>query len=296
MDTPRKWLLALRPWSFSMSVISVSMGTLWAAGSDGIGWTLYGLTLLAMVFFHAAANLFNDYSDVKNRVDVPGAPTARYRPHPLVHHELSLNQVLAASLCLLAAGTAISLYLAAARGWPIVGIGVAGVAVGIAYTARPVALKQHALGEVAVFLVWGPLAVQAAYFIQAQTLSLPLLWVSVPFGLLVALTMLANNLRDHSYDSQRDIRTISVLLGRKRTRWLYSFLIVCAFLAVAIMAFTGPLTAWSLIVLLAVPTAVRMGRMIHREIPDDADARTARLVISFGVLMLIGLIIEGLLS
>ncbi|MFP4477782.1 MAG: 1,4-dihydroxy-2-naphthoate octaprenyltransferase [Desulfatibacillaceae bacterium] len=289
-----KWFLATRPWSFTMSAISVSVGAVLAAGPD-FSFFLYVLTVLGMVALHGATNLTNDYFDVKSRVDVPDAPTVKYRPHPLAHRDLGLNQVLGLAGVLYVAGIGIGVFLVATRGWPILAIGLAGVVVSVGYTAGPFPLKYRALGEVAVFLMWGPLAMAGAYYVQAQTLSLTVLLVSVPFGALVSLVLLANNIRDVGFDRRRNIMTIPVLLGEGRARLLYAGLIWLAFFSVGVMAIVGPLSPWSLLVMLAIPLAAPLMRMVSEKIPDDADARTAKLDTAFGVLLLVSLVLDKLL-
>lgn len=74
--------LATRPWSFTMTFSSVTLGTLIAALAGSFNVFLYALTLGGMIAFHAATNLLNDFYDVKHGVDKVGAPTTKYRPHP----------------------------------------------------------------------------------------------------------------------------------------------------------------------------------------------------------------------
>jgi 1,4-dihydroxy-2-naphthoate octaprenyltransferase len=274
-----------------MSAISVSVGAAFAAG-PGFRWDLFLLTLLGMVALHGASNLANDYFDVKNKVDAPDAPTVRYRPHPLAHRELGLNQVLAMSAALYALGAGIGLWLAATRGWPVLAIGLAGVLTGLFYTAPPLPLKYRAAGEVLVFLIWGPLAMLGAYYVQAQRFSPAVLLVSVPFGALVSLVLLANNIRDTAHDRRQGIRTLPVVLGEARGRLLFAGLIWLAFFSMTLMSILGPLSPWSLLVLLAVPLAMPLTAMVKGDCPDDADARTAKLDTAFGVLLLVSLVLD----
>lgn len=58
------------------------------------------------------------------------------------------------------------------------------------------------MGEIVVFVIWGPLMMSACYFVhtgdwkQIETL----LFISLPHGLWVVLVLLANNLTDIDYD------------------------------------------------------------------------------------------------
>jgi 1,4-dihydroxy-2-naphthoate octaprenyltransferase len=123
-----------------------------------------------------------------------------------------------------------------------------------------------------------------------QAISSDALLVSIPFGVLVALVLLANNIRDIAYDQAKGILTLPILLGRRRGIGLYLGLIVAAYLAVAIMAVFGPLEPWSLIVLISAPLAVKLLRRMATDVPLDADAQTAQLDTAFGVLLVLSLV------
>lgn len=290
----RNWFLASRPWSFIMTAISIGVGGAVAAIDGAFFWGLFGLTLLGTVFLHAAANLINDYYDVRSGVDTVKVSTAIYRPHPLVEGKIMPGSIHITAYLLLFAGAVIGLWLAATRGWPIFAIGMVGIAAGITYTAPPFNYKYIALGEFSVFLMWGPLMVEGAYFVQRQTFSAKALYISIPFGIIVALVLFANNLRDVSHDKSRNIRTIAIILGPRKGVYLYAGLVALAYLCILLMLVTRVLSLWSLLVFLSLPIAIKLIRTMTKKIPDDADARTAQLDTAFGILLLVSLILEAM--
>jgi len=291
MNTYRNWFLAMRPWSFSMSAISVSVGAAMAAVDGHFSWVLYLATLLGMVAVHGATNMMNDYYDVASGVDQPDTSTANYRPHPLVEGRIRAGQVLAFSLALYGLAVAIGLWLSVTRGWTIAWIALIGAAASWTYTGPPLKYKYYCLGELSVFLMWGPLMVEGAYFVQARAFSWPALLASLPFGTLVALVILANNVRDINHDQRQGIKTLAILIGRVNGLRLYAGLVIMAFISVVLMAALGTLPLWSLMVLLSLPLAWRLlSTMIH-ELPADADARTGQLDTSFGALLVISLVL-----
>ncbi|MFH1983818.1 MAG: 1,4-dihydroxy-2-naphthoate octaprenyltransferase [Pseudomonadota bacterium] len=292
MNLYRNWFLASRPWSFSMTAISVGVGSAMAAIDGPFSWALFLLALTSAVFLHAATNLINDYYDVKNGIDTVASATAQYRPHPLVENLLPAEQVRWVAYGLFTIAAAIGLYLTAVSGQTVFWIGLIGLLAGLTYTAPPFKYKYVALGELSVFLMWGPLMVEGAFFVQRQTLSVMALWVSLPFGALVALVLLANNIRDIDHDRSRHIRTLAILFGRKGGLYCYLLLMVSAY--AGIVALAGALTPWVLIIFLTVPLAVRLLRQMIREVPNDADAQTAKLDTAFGVLLVASLVLEGL--
>ena len=294
MHTYKKWFLATRPWSFTMTAVSISVGALMAAMDGGFSWGLYLLTVSGVIFMHGTANLVNDYFDILSGVDTVEVSTAQYRPHPLAEGALTLTEVMIEAVCLFALAASIGLFLAVTRGWTILVLALIGAFAGIFYTAPPFRYKYIALGEFSVFLMWGPLMVEGAYFVQRQTLSLDALWASVPFGVLVALVLFANNLRDTADDRGRGIATLSTITGTRKGIWVYIGMVAFAYLSVAVMAFAGPLNPWSLLVLLSIPLFFSLLRKMIQNPPQDADAQTAKLNTAFGILLLISLLIGRL--
>jgi 1,4-dihydroxy-2-naphthoate octaprenyltransferase len=293
MKIYRNWFLASRPWSFSMTAISVSVGGALAAVYGNFFWFLYLVTLVATTLLHAATNLINDYYDVKSGVDTRDAATAQYRPHPLVEGQLEARHVLVVSYVLYGLSSLIGIYLAAARGWELMWIGIIGAFASLTYTAPPLKYKYSALGEISVFLMWGPLMVGGSFFVQAQEFSMNAFWISLPFGALVALVLLANNIRDIAHDRDKGILTLAIVLGQQKGILLYGTLVGAAYLGIVLMSIFGPLYLWSLIVLASLPLALRLLKQMKMRVPADADARTAQLDTAFGVLLVISLVLAG---
>lgn len=295
MNIFQNWFLASRPWSFTMTAISVSVGGALSAVAGYFSWPLYIITLLSMIALHAATNLLNDYYDVKTGVDNMDVSTAKYRPHPLLEGKLKLEQVRNGAIILYSIAIVSGIYLAATRGWGIIGIGLLGVLASCLYTAPPLRYKHHALGEFSVFLMWGPMIIEGTYFVQHQAFSASAFWVSLPFGALVALVLLINNVRDITHDRAKDVCTLPIIIGQHNGLRLYVALIVLAYFSVLWMTVLGLLPSWSLIVLISLPLAYRLLRQMAREIPVDADARTAQLNTAFGTLLVASLVLEHLI-
>jgi 1,4-dihydroxy-2-naphthoate octaprenyltransferase len=142
--------------------------------------------------------------------------------------------------------------------------------------------------------MWGPLMVEGAYYVQRQVLSPQAFWVSLPFGALVALVLLANNIRDIDHDRRRDIITLAIVLGRRGGLNAYLLLMAAAY--AGILALAGTLTPWVLIIFLTLPLAMRLLRQMVRAVPNDADAQTAKLDTAFGLLLVVSLVLEGLIG
>jgi 1,4-dihydroxy-2-naphthoate octaprenyltransferase len=294
MTTFKQYFIATRPWSFSMSLISVSLGTLLAAAHGPIRWGVFAAVAVAIVLTHAAGNVINDYFDSRNKVDQPDSPTARYRPHPIMAGMMSLRTLLLEAITFLVLAGVVGVALAVLRSPHLFWIIAVGLVLTVFYTAGPIAYKYSALGEVAIFLIWGPLMFEGAYVAQRQQPAVEALVASVPFGVLVALVLFANNLRDIEYDRRSGIKTIAILLGHRRSLVLYAGLMLSAYVYVALAVAVRALSAWTLLVALSLPLAIGLLRSFRRGIPDDADAMTAKLDTVFGLLFIVALVLAQL--
>jgi 1,4-dihydroxy-2-naphthoate octaprenyltransferase len=290
----KDYFIATRPWSFTMSLISVSIGTLLAAEDGPIFWGWYFLVCIGILCFHGAANTFNDYFDTRYKVDQPDSPTARYRPQPILSGLLTPSQLLTEALLLSGLTVAIGLLLSFVRSMLIFWIGLIGFFACLFYTASPFKFKYKAWGEFLVFLMWGPLMFEGAYAVQRQVLSLKVFYISIPFGMLVGLVLLANNIRDIDYDSRQGIKTVGILLGTKQSLRLFAALILIVYLYMIGMVGMGVLTPWGLLVFLSLPKAIQLLRGFMKRIPEAADAITAQLNTFFGLFLIASLILNRL--
>jgi 1,4-dihydroxy-2-naphthoate octaprenyltransferase len=283
--------LSTRPWSFTMTFSSVTVGVLVAAISGRFNPLLYILTLGGMIAFHAATNVLNDFFDVRHGVDREGAPTTKYRLHPAAFGQIPLSTTLGFSLGLYAVTLAAGIYLAYVSSLSILAVLAAGIVGSVFYTADPLVLKSKALGEVTVFAMWGLLIPLGAYMVQTGVFALAPMLAAVPIGIFVALVLLANNIRDVSYDGSVRARTLAVVLGATGARRLYVWLLGSAYVLILAGIFIQQLPLWSLLVFVTAPGALRLAHMIEGPIPDNADPQTAALAFQFALMYMASLLL-----
>jgi len=288
----KTWFIATRPWSFVMTMISVSFAAILSYERAGFDILLYVITLVGLIIFHAATNMINDYFDVKHGVDKPDAPTARYRPHPLLTGSIERGNFLASIAILYLIVFAIAFYLTLLRGYIVMLLTLSGFLFSVFYTSDPIIFKHRAFGEIAVFLVWGPLIVGGSYYVISGDLSFKPFLASIPIGILVALVLLANNLRDAEYDASVDVITIVTKLGREAGLKLYRALFLLTYITTAILIGVGMLSLWCFIVFLTVPKAKSLIDLFKEKIPDAADPLTSQVLLYFGILLIIGELIN----
>ncbi|MBU1743943.1 MAG: prenyltransferase [Proteobacteria bacterium] len=243
--------------------------------------------------FHAAANVINDYFDTRYQIDQEDSPTAKYRPQPILSGMLTPRQLLGEAIVLFVLTVVIGMTMAVVLSWHVLWIGVVGFLTSIYYTAGPVKFKYRALGELAVFLIWGPLMIEGAFAVQRQALSGKAFIISIPFGVLVALVLFANNMRDTAYDSRQNIKTLGTILEPRRSFQLFAGLIIFAYAYVLGMVVTGVISLWGMLIFLSVPSAISLLKTFKKEIPDMADALTAKFDTVFGILLVLAIYLEA---
>ncbi|MGB3186925.1 MAG: 1,4-dihydroxy-2-naphthoate polyprenyltransferase [Ornithinimicrobium sp.] len=249
MAEAAQWFAGARPRTLPAALAPVAVGTAaaYAQGSANFGMGL--LALIVAVALQVGVNYANDYSD-----GVRGTDATRVGPVRLVGQGLADPSTVKAAAFLffgIAAVTGLALVaLANAWFWLIVG----GIAIVAAwrYTGGGNPYGYRGLGEVAVFVFFGLVAVLGTQWTQSGSLSVAGVAGAVGVGSLACAILVANNLRDIPGDEQVGKQTLAVKWGDARTRKLYLALFAVAFLMVPLAAASGP---WALIALAALPLA-----------------------------------------
>jgi len=287
-----KWKIywkATRPFSFTVTVMSVLLGALMA---HKFSWTWFLLTFLGALLMHAGVNVISDAFDYRRGVDtwrVLGSSRV------LVDGLMNPSAHLRWGLLLFGLGCVIGLILAYFRGWPVIIFGLVGAILGFFYTAPPLGFKYKALGDLAVFLAFGPLMVMGTYYVLVQQIWWKLFWLSVPFGLLTIAILHGNNFRDIEEDSRAGYKTIAGFLGMRGSSIYYLVLVVGAYALTILFVALGWLPIWSLLILVTVPYAwrnIRIAFQPARVAFTLLDLLTAQLHMLFGLALLAGILLS----
>jgi 1,4-dihydroxy-2-naphthoate octaprenyltransferase len=154
------------------------------------------------------------------------------------------------------AGLALALWSAP---W-LIAVGAVCIAGAWLYTGGSRPYGYAGLGEVAVFVFFGLVAVLGTQFTQAHRVEWVGWTLAVATGALSSAVLVANNLRDIPTDTESGKITLAVRLGDARTRVLYqSLLALAGVLTVALMI----ATPWCAAGLIAAPLAVRAAAPIR---------------------------------
>ena len=278
------WLQACRVNSLAISSIGVIVGTSVAAWSGHFNLSRFLLAWLGSIAIQAGTNLTNVYYNYKSSAVISQGL-------------LSPVQVRRGGLFSFAVGILCGLALAWLCGWTILWLGLPAVAAGYFYAGPPIRYGYVALGVVSVFLFMGPVMVCGAYYVMALSFSLSALAAGIPIGLVAAGIMHTNDLRDYDTDVLHGKKTLATLLGRAGSNYLLAGMDALAF-SVIVAAVLMKLLPWgALLVILAIPQAVRQVRMVFGEMSagvlHQVWLRGVQLHTQFGLALVIGILFSS---
>jgi 1,4-dihydroxy-2-naphthoate octaprenyltransferase len=252
VGTARRLLLATRPKFLTASMLPIILGNLWGARLAGLlDVEVFLLCLFGVVFAHSGANVLNDVFDDMSGADVGN--DARIHPYSggsrfIQNGVMSRSAMFAWGASLVAAGLAITAVFAVWKGLPVVYLGVAGVALGVAYSAPPLKLSYRGLGEVCVFAAFGVLPVTGAAWLQSGLWSWEAALLSLPVSFWIAAVLLVNEVPDAQADAAAGKRTLPARLGRPASLSLYRALQGLSAIAALALAVAGILSVWAALV------------------------------------------------
>ena len=277
----------------SATAVPVLLGIAVAASHGAFTWWTALLTIIGGSFAHLAINVTNDIFDTLSGADDANTTPTQFSggSRVAVYDLVSIGGLARVALALFAAAAAIGLVLVVVTGSVIVlWIGIAGIALGVAYTAPPLKLVYRGLGEIAVALGFGPIMLLGAYVVQTGRLAWEPLVLSFVPGILIALILFVNEVPDRRSDAEAGKRTLPVQFTPDIVRSGYLVAALAVF-AIIVGGVLGGILPWpALIALVAVPLVFR----IHTGLKVHYDSPYALMAV-MGANVNLNLVVGGLL-
>ncbi len=236
------------------------------------GFSYFFLTVLGVAGLHTGGNLLNDYydsfgSDPLNRFYTPFSGGSRV----IQNGEMSAENVRNLAYACLGVGVVCGLALIY-LGRPLVALlGLFGLAAAYLYSATPVQLMSKGLGELTIFLAFGPVLSLGAYYALTGKPGSEGFWVGLPLAFLITAILWINEFPDLEADTAAAKEHLVARLGLKKSRWVYAALMLGPFLSLPVLmevfAFPGHLFAG----LVALPLALRAVSLAWRTPPTEEE-------------------------
>ncbi len=273
LDVISKWLIATRSAVTTVTIYSCIIAGLLAWRDGNFAWLPWIIVTLGLFIAHGTNNLLNDYTDYSRGVDKDYYFRTQYGVHPLVQGFWNKSQQIRWFLVSGVIATLSGVYALFYTSFnpEVVGLFVFGALVLLFYTWP---LKYWALGELAIFLIWGPIMIAGVYYVLALgshgTFSnLPYVALAgIPFGLSVASINIGKHIDKMKDDEKKGVGTFPVRVGQTFARYVNIAAIIIAYLLVFYLVFIGYFSALMLIVLFAAQRALYAVMVLSKPRPE----------------------------
>ena len=272
LDAVSRWLYAGRFLILVISFQAAVLAGLTALPTGKMNLWLFLPLLVGYLVLHALSNFSNDYFGFKRGHDTPDSPRVTYTIHPLAHGVLTKKALVRGLVLLWVVAVLVAVFFTWQRGWPALVLAVVGGALLYLYDAAPTSLKAIGLGELASFLVWGPLMVGGGFYCLTGSFSWSALWVGIPYGLGIAAILIGKHIDQAEFDQTHAIRTLPVLLGEKRARVVNQVLVAGMYVLILVGVVIGQITPWVLVVRLNSPASWKVLKVCSASRPAEAPA------------------------
>lgn len=297
--TFKDWIIAMRPWSFTASIMPILI--LWGllfygqtCGNFSVNWHIAFLCLPMLLLMHAGGNMVSDYFDYKHKVDLPGGPNGVTW---IFNGKFKAKTILYYGIIVEILGACLGIVILLNASWNPIWIGIIGMLFAFCYFW----FKGHWLGDFDILCSFALLpAIGTMYVATGQYHPETLLFI-LPLGLLTVSILHANNTRDLHSDHNAGLETLSYSMGGRIGKRVYLFETIAPYILTLIYC-TFCHQPWTLmIVILTLPIAIRNEKTMLAaddnmvgQIPT-LDKNSAQLQMLFGLLYAIGYFIGAAL-
>ena len=237
------WLLAARPKTLTAAVIPVLLGSALAFSDGQFKTTPALLCALFACGMQIAANFINawfDYlngSDREDRLGPKRACAEGWITPGAMKQGIGVMLLLS---CLAGLGLLFTVWGQLPHGgWELVVLGIVCILFAFLYTTI---LSYRGWGDLLVLVFFGFVPVAGTYYVQAYTLNMDVVVLSLVSGLAIDTLLMVNNYRDREQDAISGKRTLVVRFGEAFGRNMYLGLGIAAVLLCLWFVYTGRLT------------------------------------------------------
>ena len=301
------WIRAARPRTVLLSFSGVLLGGFLAARGAFFYPAPIVFAALTAVLLQILSNLANDYGDFKKGTDNAKrvGPQREMQSGAITEKEMKWALVIVSGLCLLSGFLLLFVYyLAQVAVVPhyrflfvlsfFIALGIGAVLAALLYTLGKRPYGYRGLGDLFCFLFFGWAAVAGTYYLSAPWFDFSVLLPATAMGFLSNAVLNINNMRDYENDKASGKNSLVVKLGQKRAFVYHCFLIVGAFVCLAVYLILHHAVWYSYLFLLVFPLFLKDLIAIKKPKPELLDPFLGRqvkhsflLVLVFGLLLLI---------
>jgi 1,4-dihydroxy-2-naphthoate octaprenyltransferase len=309
LDVMSKWLIATRSAVTMVTIYSCVIAGILAWRDGYFSWIPFLIITLGLFIAHGTNNLLNDYTDFSRGVDQDYYFRTAYGVHPLVQgfwsKKVQLRWFIISGVLAFLSGIYALYYTSFSP--VIIGMFVFGAGILLLYTWP---LKYWGVGELLIFLIWGPIMISGVYLVLSKT------WVEttwmvalagVVFGLSVASINIGKHIDKSEDDRKKNVGTMPVRVGEKAARYINIVCLILIYLVILYLVFIPRYFTPALLIVFLAAKRLQLAVKVHTQPrpeapPEEFEGWPAWFSAfafyhnrGFGGLLILGLIIDALL-
>ena len=265
------WWSNARPISLPQSLLPALTAVALSVGNQDFNVFTAIAAVVGVIFLHLSLNLLDDWFDytegsaeARQKVATEGFRGRMVKYPYLTSGEATHSELLKASLCFLLVAALMGGFVIAFRGWNILFWIAAGLLLGVSYSGGPLKLGFRGLGEMVIFLMFGPLLMTGIYYSITGVLDLKIIWLSVAVGLLVTNIVYSHSVLDSIPDAKMGKKTMAHLMGSAKWQIFFSALLnTLPYIMVASGVLLGQMHPAYLCVFLVLPVSLWLVRSLN---------------------------------
>lgn len=280
MSSIKDYFLATRPAFLIITLLGCLLGLLIPHSANSSTWLVSLMGMTVAIFAHAGANLLNDYFDHLNGSDEcnhdrisPFTGGSRFIQNRL----LSAKHIYIFAICLLFLSTALGLYICYMNSWVLLPIGIFGILMAWAYSAKPLQLMSKGiLGEIAIAISWSMLVIGFATLARSH-MAYEAISSGIAFGLMVSNLLLVNQVPDIHADKLAGKMTLAIRCGIQNVWIWYIGIFTAAYVLQILSIANNDIPSKSLATIAVLPAFIYCAYLLQRQYANREKLKSTLL-------------------
>ena len=244
------WISAFRPRTLFLAAAGVILGSGLALDVGMLDITTALFTLLTALLLQLLSNLANDLGDYLKGTDKTGGrvgPVRAVQSGKITPLQMK-RSIAVTALITMFSGLVLLLRLVYKIGLEVIFlfliVGALSLLAALFYTLGKRPYGYRGWGDFFAFFFFGPIAVIGTYYLQTQTIDFIAVLPSIGMGLLSAMILNVNNMRDIENDALSNKRTIAVRLGLKKAKIYHAALVIVMYICFLVYSLMYASSPW----------------------------------------------------
>lgn len=287
------WLAAIKLPMYTVAIIPISVGSAIAfAQTQLINFPILLTFLSSAILIIAWLNISNDVFDADTGID-------KNKAHSIVNLTGNKSLMFWLSNLFLSLGLSgiilINFWL---QDWMVFWLILACCFLGYTYQGPPFRFGYLGLGEIICFITFGPMAISAAYYSQAQHFSLVSLATSVIIGITTSIILFCSHFHQIEDDLAAGKLSPLVRFGTKNGSIILMYATYSIFVLTFLFVIIKFLPISTLLIILSFPFAYKLVDFVNKYYDQPEIIKNSKFIainfqFSSGIFLILAFIITG---